>query len=309
MQRLESSTRGSQVGGYTTGKYYVDCDALPKHVDEVSVERYTKGEVAILKGVLRRFKHFESKHIVVKVSSNAAMTRKEYDISHKLQGIPGFIRFLCITSCNDDLKLYRHDQSSICHDTEASTPHYLLVMPYFSHGSFQNYAWQDQPINLFKSCLKQLILSLATAYIKHGFLHVDIHMNNVMIKPTKRTHILYEECERQVETNGMKIVVIDFERSLVGVHETEALFIDMLRIFNEIQTTMRLFFPLQETISTWLNQCINVGTPVVKYSIEHLLSLIDGIDRLTKKDVSQRYEYNPNVFGGSSRLGMTIRAE
>lgn len=267
---------------------------LPSNVSDISVERYTKGEIAIIKGILTKYQNFKNKHIVVKISSNAEITRKEYQISKQLKGIPGFVRFLCLTTCSDDLNLYRNERSSICHaDTDSSKPHHLLIMPYYRLGSFQAYPWQDHPVEVFKATLKQLVLSLASAFLRHGFVHVDIHMANVMLKPTKRVEIKYDDIS--IKTHGLKIVIIDFDKSWIGVHDNKALYFDLLRVFNEIQATMRLVFLQQAAIYTFVNECIHRMPTDVRGTVDRVLEMIDGIHEVSKYQLTQTYQYSPDV--------------
>lgn len=297
--KLESSTRRSLVGGYTTDKYYIDCDELPKSLVETTVERTTKGEIAIIKGILQESQTFPEREVVVKISSNADITQKEYNISEKLKNIPGFIRFICVTSCNDDLNRYRETVSiTVCNDDSASSSklHHLLVMPYFRLGSFEEYPWEEQPVEIFKSCLKQVIFSLASAYLQYGFIHLDIHMKNVMLTPTKELHIVYQSIDNyRVETHGLKIVIIDFDKSFTDLHgQDKAFFIDLLRVFNEIQTTIKLTFPQQYLVSQFLGS-LTSDTNIVD-AIKHISTIIDDIQSIGKVKIDwSKMTYNPNL--------------
>jgi predicted HAD superfamily phosphohydrolase YqeG len=55
--------------------------------------------------------------------------------------------------------------------------------------------------------------SYVFAYQNHGFLHNDLHLDNILFKKTKLLEIHYTD----IETNGYKAVIMDFDKSFISV--------------------------------------------------------------------------------------------
>ena len=54
------------------------------------------------------------------------------------------------------------------------------------------------------------------AYINFGFLHNDLHLDNVLFKKTKLEVIKYKDIE--IKTNNYKIVIMDYDSSFINVN-------------------------------------------------------------------------------------------
>jgi predicted unusual protein kinase regulating ubiquinone biosynthesis (AarF/ABC1/UbiB family) len=70
-------------------------------------------------------------------------------------------------------------------------------------------------INEIISIINQVIASTTLAFEKLGFIHGDLHLGNVLIKNTKKDFIKYKYNDKDLEikTNGIEIVMFDFDRS------------------------------------------------------------------------------------------------
>ena len=121
-------------------------------------------------------------------------------------------------------------------------------------------------------------------------------MKNVMLTPTKELHIVYQSIDNyRVETHGLKIVIIDFDKSFTDLHgQDKAFFIDLLRVFNEIQTTIKLTFPQQYLVSQFLGS-LTSDTNIVD-AIKHISTIIDDIQSIGKVKIDwSKMTYNPNL--------------
>ena len=135
---------------------------------------------AIIKALLSQPNLTNNREVVLKLGKNESI-QKEYRYGTVLQTIPGFIRFICLFTCHDDPESYKHPFKNlpICKGHPDAPLVYGLVMPYVAMGSFRDYSgWVKHP-QRFRACFLQLVYSLYEAYMEHGFLHNDIHLNNV----------------------------------------------------------------------------------------------------------------------------------
>jgi len=75
-------------------------------------------------------------------------------------------------------------------------------MPYYELSSMLRYKWDESNFNMLKELLKQVIEILIFTNKQVGFLHNDIHLDNVMLKKSKNGEI--------------KVEIIDFDKSTIN---------------------------------------------------------------------------------------------
>lgn len=73
------------------------------------------------------------------------------------------------------------------------------------------YNWESVPRQTLVMLLKQVVCTAIDAFLKFGFIHGDLHCNNILIKKTKIHTIDYGFYT--VDTNGYKAFIMDFELS------------------------------------------------------------------------------------------------
>ena len=163
---------------------------------------------------------------------------KEFQISQKLQNIHGFIKFIAFLDCYDKSYTKKTRQEfidetktltksernkiqkirineNICNGDERKQ---LLVMPYYENSSIENYEWNSGNTQIIKSLLLQTIFSCFSAFVKFGFVHRDLHLDNILIDTCNESNILYnieDSKTKSIPTMGYKIVIMDFERSSI----------------------------------------------------------------------------------------------
>jgi len=116
----------------------------------------------------------------------------------------------------------------------------VLIMEYAIDGSFGLYNWSLDDIEIIKSCVKQLIVSLVDAYIKIGFVHNDLNNNNYVLKKTKNKDLKYningKEIIIQIPLNGFETAIMDLEDC--EIEQNINIFIYSLKkLFNRIDDT------------------------------------------------------------------------
>jgi hypothetical protein len=166
----------------------------------------------ILEGVLK-----EDTEVVIKIGRPDILS-KEYTIGLRLKDFPNFIRYYCNFSCldtKDNLEGLVHGHlKRVCTDGGKINIG-VLVMPYYSLGDIESYGWREEELDVLKNVLKQICFSLMYAYEKTGFLHNDEHLGNILLRKTNKSSLKYGDIELQL--NGMYAVIMDFEKSTIGV--------------------------------------------------------------------------------------------
>ena len=221
-------------------KYFINCTDPNKTLHSFHVMN-TNFQRAIISAIHEEVPTgLRHTRVVVKLMPSAYATSalKEYSIGMKLKHMYGFIRYICIVKCHDK----DYTPASICTTfaeqyAEKHENLQLLVMPYFRSGSLREYKWGTH-IHLLRSCLKQCVSSVFHAFMHVGFLHIDLHLSNILLKPTKKTHIDLG-LDTPIQTHGFNICIMDFEHSLIDVDientdNIEQLFCDVDLLFSEL---------------------------------------------------------------------------
>ncbi len=158
----------------------------------------------------------KKKRVVVKISKKRELLEKDFLNSKKLEELNcvNFAKYLGFFSCKDDIDNYNLDKplpKYFCKNN--GTENYFLFMNYYLSGSIVNY--KPKNINEIISIINQVIASTTLAFEKLGFIHGDLHLGNVLIKNTKKDFIKYKYNNKDLEikTNGIEIVMFDFDRS------------------------------------------------------------------------------------------------
>ncbi len=291
MERLD---RHSSSIESSTEKYHILCKNLDllKLIQTIHINK----ERAILKALLENKSKLKRAEFVVKIGSGETI-RKEYTIGTKLyKEIPGFIEYYCLIRCNESLAKYTKPSlnNKLCTNDPKEPMMNILVMPYISAGSMRSFDWNETNMELFKSCLKQLFISLFIAFNMFGFLHTDIHLGNVLMKPTTAKSVMYSNLA--IPLYGYKIVIMDFEHSFIGVDkkETGYFYKDIGHILDDVGYHLELHFAQMPELYTF------VTSRYLKPSnIDDFVQVINRIDSLTfiPKPKRRTLVYNPdNVF-------------
>lgn len=170
-----------------------------------SLLSYTNGNVAILRGTLAR-----SKTVVVKFGETSEIIT-EYQVATKLYdaNLVGFIKFVCMFQCNDDF-------NQVLTQNYVTRPHICrgvgdsigcIIMPYYPLGSLNQFPWKKHQIQEFKNVLKQVCFALCVAYDSLGFVHMDMHAGNVVLRATKKIKLDYAG-HTSINVAGKKLAMI-----------------------------------------------------------------------------------------------------
>jgi serine/threonine protein kinase len=141
---------------------------------------------------------------------------KDYGISEKLYEtkIPNFIKYYCMFSCNENMDRFDDTDltdKSLCRDKGIKTG--FIVIPYYDTGSVKNYSWDVSKFKSLKNVLCQAVLALCSSYVSIGFVHGDMHLDNIVLRKTKKKTLLYKEFEIILKPEEFYAIILDFGRS------------------------------------------------------------------------------------------------
>ncbi len=282
-------------------KYYVNCDQFTKDPGAFHLNTMLKYEtdLHVIQATVERYLDYQefSNQIVIKMAKYYKTLKKEYDIGNTLQNIPGFIRFICIFQCYDNTSAELPLQ--ICNSTlkDETTRKLVLIMPYYPHGSIRNFPWIARHSPILKSLLKQIVASIYLAFQQYGFLHSDLHLDNVLITTTKDPTIYYNR-QIIITSHGYQAVVMDFEMSFLGIEQTienrKFYWADLLSTFNRLYELTTIATVNLEQLVSFLNNA-RMKFLDIKRTPE-LFKFIDQLEFVDSDRTKYSHKYNPNVY-------------
>ncbi len=136
------------------------------------------------------------------------------------------------------------------------------------------------------------------AYIKHGFLHNDLHLDNILMKKTKLEYIKYDDYN--IKTEGYKVIIMEYDSSFINIEIDKGIVYfwkNIYNMFSRINTDINNITPdatYQKLMNYIMDYELNNITPNDKEKIENILYLIEKIE--FKEQKLKIPVYNPNVF-------------
>ena len=84
-------------------------------------------------------------------------------------------------------------------------------MKYYNLGSIGNFNWTSDTLDILKNVLRQTVYSVLNGYKIYGFIHGDLHCDNVLLKKKRVLEIDYNY--KKLEINTYEVRIMDFEKS------------------------------------------------------------------------------------------------
>lgn len=286
----------------TEVKYFVHCD--PSSIKQLVFDRelihLNKKDATIIKAVLSNYQSItKQKNIVLKIGSNTTNIQKEYDISHRLQSVPGYLKYICVFDCLDDT--HKTKSTAFCESDNTDEEKKVLLAPFVKHGSIRYTKWENRYDKL-RSIIKQVIMSSLDAFTKFGFLHNDLHFDNILFSDTRKRDIIYDN-DVKIPSYGCKATIIDYDMSFINT-KTDHPSTIIAYWQNLTNFLIRFAFDLNHdeahsdglsNIHSFLNQAVSRHTQPITSS-PSLLSMVDSLVFRPKQALTSPPVYNPLVL-------------
>jgi serine/threonine protein kinase len=170
-------------------------------VQWLEVKRRLSEKADVLEAVLS-----SRKAVVVKYGDPATIEH-EYSVSSDLQNEPNFMKYYCSFTCRDSAEF--RNRLWLC-DGHGELKGFA-VMPHYELGSVGEYPWKKSEIMILKNVLLQAAFAILQAHSTTGFSHGDMHLDNLLMRKTKKTVIPYDAGD--VKLLGVYAVISDFDLS------------------------------------------------------------------------------------------------
>jgi predicted unusual protein kinase regulating ubiquinone biosynthesis (AarF/ABC1/UbiB family) len=80
-------------------------------------------------------------------------------------------------------------------------------------GSIAQHTWKIQDLQDLKNILIQATCALFSAFLDIGFVHLDLHLDNVLLRKTKKQEMHYKCIDKKIKTKGFYPIIMDFGRA------------------------------------------------------------------------------------------------
>lgn len=236
----------------------------------------------VLQGILT-----SNKDVVVKYGTPDLMTN-EYTISETLykNKIPNMMKYYCSFKCIDDISTVVQ-KGYLC-GTDTGTETAYIIMPFYVLGDMNKYVWNRGSFGLLKSVLTQICYSVLYASQTCGFVHNDLHMFNVLLRKTKKTHLVYGNITLQIEC--LYAMIMDFERSKVDTGLPRDAYLTIRGVLNlatNLDNSDLALLCDTAVLTSWMT----TNTPITQETYAEVKKLIDRMSIAYVKS-----ELPPNPF-------------
>jgi serine/threonine protein kinase len=177
-----------------------------------------------------------TRKVVIKIADTSKDIEAEWHTYEALSSIgadgkppPNFLRYHCFFRC--DATIARFVEATLdagvgeglCDGIGDSMQ--VIVMEHLDGKSMKHFEWGGVDIEVIRNCVLQVVYAMLDAYLACGFVHGDLHIENVLIhrSGSDRTSIRYERLRRDgggapLELpvhDGIVVLLMDFELSSV----------------------------------------------------------------------------------------------
>lgn len=241
---------------------------------KMPLENYDKSRILLAKLE-------QHKDIVVKIGDDDSI-RREYEYAKKLYKIKGFVKFICYFECNDDFLDYPNKSKNYLCEGEGNKMK-IIVMPYFPLGNIGSYEWKQENIHILRTCIKHAILTNISAFFS-GYLHGDFHPGNVLLKKTKQSYIDYGFDGINIETNGFRTWIMDYENtrevSMENTRDIMDFYFDIQKFFTLLQDHRFIRNIDKSTIIDILRITNNHMNSLMCPEKDFIISILHAIDKI-----------------------------
>jgi len=241
-------------------------------------------------GVLKGHQVIERKHVVVKFGRPLLM-HKEYNASELLKTIPNFMRYYCTFTCDETATdLFNRNYAThprICNEPGDRLG--FVAMPYYNLRSINDFQWNLANLEVLKNAMKQVAGAILKAYDQFGFCHNDLHLDNILIRRTKKTALSYGA--EELPLNGLYCIIMDFERATFDPEKKEP-----RRAYETIRKVMYLASTMDDNSDLVLEpndsrvvRLASTNAPITNAALREVWGAIDGVQLRYEKSKVPRW--------------------
>lgn len=295
--KINCQDKVNQTG---TTKSWLESVQLLKTLDPLKKEMSGR---RLLEGLLNN-----QTWIVVKIAKTSENLRYEYEVAQRLHqaGIPGLLNYICYFTCADSIENYPESTPRWICNGKGNTME-VILMEYIPSPNMKYYPWEPKNIQLFQSCLLQIVAMLMEAYMKLQFIHRDTNLQNFLLKESSVKSVKYTTLQRTVQAVGLEVVMMDFELSKFK-NDLDQFWLDLEYLFTKITRECPYKVIGINDIQKQLLEYKSSLTQPTPTQFDELKEIILNMSFGDKNDPANHrppptsLAYNPYVFGGTRKF-------
>ena len=310
---LKRDNRFANNDNSNTFKYKLDC----QNIIDKSVNPETKDWLMLQNQIIHDSDEYtlfnalleQNKQIVVKIGPEKL--KNEFEIGKIIESlkIPTFLVYNCMFNCLDDFykmdgKTQKEKQSEytkrkyLC--KKEGKLIYILVMPYIDNGVFCKYEWIIDNFIILKNVIKHIFISIVYSALTIGFIHNDLHLNNIMIQKTKKKKINYGDFYTLDIIGGIIPIIMDYDKSIIyGASVNYSLvYNDLINVFNLLNTQLKIKINFTEILNLFILM-IKKNEKITKEICDVIINKIDNLEIYL--DLNQKRELPKSLISINTR--------
>jgi hypothetical protein len=107
-------------------------------------------------------------------------------------------------------------------------------------------------LSILKNILVQVTYALFSSYQELRFIHLDLHLDNILLRKTKKQEVEYKPISKKIKTLGIYPIIMDFGRAKTAGS------------YREFKTSLMKMFTLLRDISEYTEFILD-PLPIVNY--------------------------------------------
>ena len=276
---LRKTSANYKVGGSNSFKYKLKCsekitEQNPTTQGWLVIKQLLMEKHPVLLGELIKL----DKTVVVKFGTPDEI-KKDYAIAQKIQDIPNMIKYYCVFTCNDShvMKMASGDftyniRPFMCDGKGVQIS--SIIMPYYPLSNINKYKWTRQTFPVLKNVLKQVVTAMLYAYAQHNFIHGDLHLENILLRKTKKKSATYNDVTIPIDT--LYAILLDFGKSKCVPGFQYLVYKDIRRLLNLVPS-MEESDIVVYTETKAINKIENDNTPITYAVFQIIWNIIDDM--------------------------------
>ena len=190
-----------------TKKYIIPTDKWLKPLGPLITSISTRGKI-ILGEMSNKNK------VVVKITKNLDLLRIKY-INYLVQQLPNFPKVYCVLECDENESNFDANYLKVNGFCNKSSDKFKIILEIMKLYPNKLSEYKNKlSIEQIKPILKQLFYALIYAFELRGFIHGDLHIENILINKQKKELTYIIDKKEYILKTDQECIIMDFDKSI-----------------------------------------------------------------------------------------------
>ena len=243
-------------------KYIIPTDKWLKPIEPLITSISTRGKL-ILANMVKKEK------VVVKITKNSNLAKIK-NLNYAVRRLPNFPKVYCVFECKENESNFDTnylDVYGFCKPNPNDSDFIIILEIMKRYNNKLSELLNALELENTKNIMKQLIFALMYAFESKGFIHGDLHIENILInKYDEQKELIYIINKKKYNiTTQIEYIIMDFDKSI----SYDTTFMNLPE-FDENKT-------LIYSIIKVINICGKLLTKINKYDTDQINTTLDKV--------------------------------